>query len=120
MATVLLFIFLAMWGCGTLDHKTILLNVGDSKETVLQVMGTLQDRQISGQREAWQYCVSGAGFGWNDHKVVWLNAGRITGINSYRSSVSGRTGGIQPVRWESARLRYRNQTSDNGKLHSPS
>ena len=102
MATAVLCIFLAMSGCGTLDHKTILLNVGDSKETVLQVMGTPQDRQISGQQEAWQYCVSGAGFGWNDHKIVWLNAGRVTGISSYRSGVSGCIGGIQPVRWESA------------------
>lgn len=52
MITAVLFIFLAISGCGTLDHKTILSNVGDSKETVLQVMGTPQDRQISGQQEA--------------------------------------------------------------------
>jgi len=93
---------LLMFGCGTLDNKTILLNVGDSKERVLEVMGTPADRQMRGQQEAWQYCVSGAGFGWNDHKIIWLNAGRVAGINSYRSNVSGCGGGIQPVRWESA------------------
>lgn len=89
-------------GCGTLDNKTILLNVGDSKERVIEVMGNPTDRQIHGQQEAWQYCVSGAGFGWNDHKIIWLNGGRVTGINSYRSHVSGCSGGIQPVRWGSA------------------
>lgn len=99
-AVLLLSLFVA--GCGTLDSKTILLNVGDSKELVLEVMGTPVDRQINGRQEAWQYCVSGAGFGWNDHKIIWLNAGRVTGINSYRSHVSGCSGGIQPVRWESA------------------
>lgn len=93
---------LVMAGCGTLDNKTILLNVGDSKQAVLDVMGTPMDRQMNGQQEAWQYCVSGAGFGWNDHKIVWFNAGRVTGINSYKSHVTGCQGGIGPVRWESA------------------
>lgn len=88
--------------CGTLDNKTILLNVGDTKETVLATLGTPQDRQIEGAREAWQYCVSGAGFGYNDHKIVWFNAGRVTGINSYRTSVTGCSAGIRTVRWESA------------------
>ena len=102
IAAEFLLISLAISGCGTLDHKTILLNVGDSKESVLKVMGLPQDRQVSGQQEAWQYCVSGAGFGWNDHKVVWFNAGHVTGINSYRSGVTGCKGGIQPVRWDNA------------------
>ena len=99
-ATLMLLLFVA--GCGTLDNKTILLNVGDSKERVLEVMGAPADRQFHGQQEAWQYCVSGAGFGWNDHKIIWLNVGRLTGISSYRSSVTGCSGGIQPVRWENA------------------
>jgi hypothetical protein len=102
MLFIISFLIFVMGGCGTLDNKTILLNVGDSKERVLEVMGTPQDRQSNGQLEAWQYCVSGAGFGWNDHKVIWLNDGRVTGINSYRSRVSGCTGGIEPVRWENA------------------
>jgi len=89
-------------GCATLDKKTILLDVGDSKERVIEVMGTPQDRQVSGQREAWQYCKSGSGFGWNDHKVIWLSNGRVTGITSYKSSATGCRGGIQQVRWESA------------------
>jgi hypothetical protein len=102
MTVLALVIPLGIVGCGTLDSKTILLNVGDSKERVLEVMGTPADRQMRGQQEAWQYCASGAGIGWNDHKIIWLNAGRVTGINSYRSGVTGCRGGIQPVRWESA------------------
>lgn len=88
--------------CGTLDKKTILLSVGDSKERVLEVMGTPDDRQVNDRREAWQYCVSGAGFGWNDHKVIWLTENRVSGITSYRSGVPGCQGGIQPVHWETA------------------
>jgi hypothetical protein len=102
MAAIALVLSLFVAGCGTLDSKTILLNVGDSKERVLEVMGQPKDRQIHGQQEAWQYCVSGAGFGWNDHKIIWLNGGRVTGINSYRSSITGCSGGIEPVRWGSA------------------
>ena len=102
LAATALVLSLIVAGCGTLDNKTILLNVGDSKERVLEIMGPPTDRQIQGRQEAWQYCVSGAGFGWNDHKIIWLTAGRVTGINSYRSHVSGCSGGIQPVRWESA------------------
>jgi hypothetical protein len=47
-------------GCGTLEKKTILSNVGDCKERILDVMGPPQDRQVNGQQEAWQYCISGA------------------------------------------------------------
>ena len=102
MKGMVLLLSLFTGGCGTLDDRTILLNVGDSKQAVLDIMRPPMDRQISGQREAWQYCVSGAGFGWNDHKIGWFNSGRVTGINSYRSRVTGCQGGIQQVRWESA------------------
>ena len=54
---------LPLLSCGTLDDKTILINAGDSKEDVLSILGTPQDRQFKGSNEAWQYCVSGAGFG---------------------------------------------------------
>lgn len=88
--------------CGTLEHKTILINVGDNKEKVLGIMGTPQDRQLQGQREAWQYCISGAGFGYNDHRIIWFNSGSVTGITSYRTGQTGCTSAIQSIRWESA------------------
>ena len=89
-------------GCGTLDSKTILLNVGDSKSRVMEVMGVPSDRQINGVNEAWQYCVSGASFGSNDHKIIWMRSGFVTAINSYKSYVSGCTSGMREIRWENA------------------
>jgi len=88
-------------GCGTLDNKTILLNAGDSKERVLEVMGTPQDRQISSINEAWQYCVSGASFGSNDHKIVWLQSGLVTGVSTYKSHASGCTANMKQINWQS-------------------
>jgi len=97
----ILFLFL-MSGCGTLDNKTIRINAGDDKDKVLKVMGVPEDRQMKSKQEAWQYCISGAGFGYNDHKIIWFNAGLVTGITSYRTHRSGCTGAIREIRWESA------------------
>ena len=88
--------------CGTLDKKTILIDAGYTKDKVISVMGVPQDRQLREQQEAWQYCVSGAGFGYNDHKIIWFNKGVVTGINSYRSHRSGCTGAIRSIKWEDA------------------
>ena len=88
--------------CGTLEKKTILINPNDDKARVLEIMGTPGDRQMEGQNEAWQYCISGAGFGYNDHRIIWFNSGRVTGITSYRTTVSGCTGGFKTIRWEDA------------------
>lgn len=100
--SIFLLLVSTLMGCGTLETKTILLNVGDSKERVLEIMGTPQDRQLRGQQEAWQYCISGAGFGYNDYRTIWFNAGRVTGITSYKNSVTGCAGGFRTVNWESA------------------
>ena len=99
---LLISIFLMLLsGCGTLDNKTILLNAGDSKERVLEVMGTPQDRQISGINEAWQYCVSGASFGSNDHKIVWIQSGHVTGVSTYKSHAAGCTANMKEINWQS-------------------
>lgn len=100
ICTILWVLFLT--ACGTLDSKTIQLNVGDSKQKVLDVMGVPDDRQVKGQNEAWQYCISGASFGSNDHKVIWMKSGQVTGISSYKSHSAGCTGGMREVRWETA------------------
>jgi len=89
-------------GCGTLDNKTILISAGDSKQKALEIMGTPDDRKLQREKEAWQYCVSGAGFGYNDHKIIWFNSGRVTGITSYKTRQTGCTGSIRSVRWENA------------------
>ena len=66
--------------CGSLERKSIMLNVGDSKEQVLSVMGTPDDRQLQGENEAWQYCQTGAGFGYHDYRTIWFFRGKVTGI----------------------------------------
>lgn len=76
-------VFLA--GCGTLDGKTALIDPGASKKDVIAVMGAPEDRQFSGPDEAWQYCQTGAGFGYNDHKIIWFSAGQVIGVTSYRT-----------------------------------
>lgn len=99
-----LLLVVTLAACGTLEKKTILLNVGDSKERVIAVMGTPQDRQLLGQQEAWQYCITGAGFGYHDYRVIWLNAGSVTGITSYKDTTagSGCTGHFRTIKWEDA------------------
>lgn len=89
-------------GCGTLDNKTILIDAGDSKEKVIDTMGLPYDRQFEQQKEAWQYCVSGAGFGYNDHKIIWFTDKKVTGITSYRTNRTGCTGAVKTIKWEDA------------------
>ncbi len=89
-------------GCGTLEKKTILLNLNDDKSRVLEVMGPPGDRQMEGDNEAWQYCISGAGFGYNDHRIIWFKSGHVTGITSYRTTRSGCSGAFKTIKWEDA------------------
>lgn len=89
-------------GCGTLDKKTILIDAGDKKEKVVNILGIPYDRQFKQTKEAWQYCVSGAGFGYNDHKIIWFAEGSVTGITSYRTHRSGCVGTVKTIRWEEA------------------
>ena len=98
-----LFLFtFVLSACGTLDKKTILINLDDDKSKVLEIMGPPDDRQMEGQSEAWQYCKSGSSFGYNDHKVIWFQSGHVTGITTYRSQTTGCTGGFRTIRWEDA------------------
>jgi hypothetical protein len=90
--------------CGSLEKKAALLNLRDTKEQVLATMGPPDDRQLKGENEAWQYCQTGAGFGYHDYRVVWFQRGKVTGINSYKSSrpASSCVTDIRPVKWEDA------------------
>ena len=97
-------IVLLLAACGSLEKKSIMLNVGDSKEQVLSVMGTPDDRQLQGESEAWQYCQTGAGFGYHDYRTIWFFRGKVTGINSYKSSRPGSScmTDVRPIKWEEA------------------
>lgn len=87
--------------CGSLEKKSILVNPGDDKERVIAAMGPPQDRQFEGENEVWQYCQTGAGFGYHDYRMVWFYRGRVTGITSYKDSTPA-AGHFKPVRWEDA------------------
>lgn len=99
--TALLFLSAA---CGTLDKKALLVNLGDSKEQVVKFMGPPDDRQFKDKSEAWQYCQTGAGFGYHDYRIFWFYDGKISGVNSYKSSrpASSCVTDIKPVNWEDA------------------
>ncbi|USD64205.1 hypothetical protein [Vibrio sp. SCSIO 43136] len=88
--------------CGTLDDRTILINAGDAKQTVIDHLGVPFDRQFQGDLEAWQYCVSGAGFGYNDHKIVWFHNGVVSGISTYSTTASGCESSAREIRWKEA------------------
>jgi hypothetical protein len=90
--------------CGSLEKKAVLINFGDTKEQVFTAMGPPDDRQLKGENEAWQYCQTGAGFGYHDYRTVWFFGGKVTGINSYKSSrpASSCVTDIKPIKWEDA------------------
>ena len=93
-----------IFGCGTLEKKSILINVDDDKQKVLSIMGTPDDRQMQGKNEVWQYCVTGAGFGYHDYRIIWFQNGLVTGITSYKDTTpaSSCTGHFKTIRWEDA------------------
>lgn len=90
--------------CGSLEKKSMLLNIGDTKAQVINTMGPPDDRQLKGDNEAWQYCQTGAGFGYHDYRTIWFYNGKVTGINSYKSSrpASSCITDIRPIKWEEA------------------
>jgi len=98
------FVSILMVGCGTLDRDAALISHGDTKEQVLRVMGPPDDRQLKGKYEAWQYCQTGAGFGYHDYRIFWFHDGRVTGVNSYKSTrpASSCVTDIRQVNWEDA------------------
>lgn len=104
MRYVVCLALLALSACGTLEHKAIQISPGDSKARVQEIMGTPRDRQFKDTNEAWQYCVTGAGFGYHDYRIIWFKDGRVTGITSYKDGTPGAScvGQMRPIRWEDA------------------
>jgi hypothetical protein len=90
--------------CGSLERRAVAVNPGDSKERVMAILGAPGDRQFSGNVEAWQYCQTGAGFGYHDFRTIWIRDGRVVGMNSYKdhTAASGCSGHFKPVDWSSA------------------
>jgi hypothetical protein len=95
---------LILSACGSLEKRSVLVSPGDTKEQVLAAMGVPDDRQLNGTAEAWQYCQTGAGFGYHDFRIIWLRGGKVTGITSYktRTPATSCVADIKQVNWESS------------------
>lgn len=90
--------------CGSLENKAVLINYGDTKERVLEIMGPPGDRQFRGKDEAWQYGQTGAGWGYNDFRIVWFYDGKVTGVTSFKDHTPGRgaSAEFRVINWEEA------------------
>src|SRR5712692_966002 len=98
------FLVVVLSACGALVRKAALINHGDQKDQVIAVMGPPDDRQFRDKNEVWQYCVTGAGFGYHDYRMIWFYDGHVTAVNSYKDSTPGSScvGHFKPVKWEDA------------------
>jgi hypothetical protein len=100
LTTIILLSNFLFTGCTSLSEKIVLINPGDTKDRVLSVMGPPDDRQFRGKDEAWQYGQTGAGFGYNDHRIVWFYDGRVIGVSAYKSSGTTAGGGMRQINWQ--------------------
>ncbi len=103
-ALTMLTMFAVLPGCETMpENKASQLNIGDTQETVLKIMGPPAHRETNEHVEAWQYCVSGAEAQASDHALIWFRSGRVTGVESHRSNIWDCNSSNQPViHWNSA------------------
>ena len=102
---LLLFIATELAACGSLETTSVPINVGDEREHVLTKMGSPFYRQVRDENEAWQYCQASAASGYPEYQLVWIRAGRVTGVTSYGSTRAGSSCGadIRIVKWEDPR-----------------
>lgn len=92
-------------GCagGQLAKKSVQIERGYSKSEVAALLGPPENRQFRGDDEAWQYCETDAGPGYDDYVVVWFYKGQVTGITTYKNSLRGPCSAFfRTVRWEDA------------------
>jgi len=94
-------ILAACGSLGSLEEKVSKINLGDTKETVLAIMGPPGDRQFNGKDEAWQYVGRTGGVFYQDFRVIWFYDGKVTGTTSSYSPDPAAPH-FKPVRWEDA------------------
>lgn len=89
--------------CTSMERQAV-INPGDTPDAVREALGEPGDRQFSGPLEAWQYCKSGAGFGYHDFRIIWFRDGRVTGMTSYKdhTPASGCSGHFRSIEWTNA------------------
>ncbi len=95
---------LLLFGCA-FNQKFNTIQIGDSQEKVMEIIGEPEDRQFKGKDEAWQYCRTGTGFAKCSYKTIWFYEGRVIGITSYSMVCvgPGSCGGyFKTIKWEEA------------------
>lgn len=79
-------------------HMAKDVNVGFTKDEVIRLMTEPIQRDISGDREALQWCNTRPGEP-DDFVLIWFKGGRVTEVKSYRNNgnYSDCPSGIRPV-----------------------
>ena len=67
-------------------EASMLINYGDPKERVLDILGTAGDRSFRGEGEAWQYCSTG--FSSDTYTTVWFDGGKVTGVTTQNAAIA--------------------------------
>lgn len=103
---LILFIYVALLSCSSsqnLSKKQNLVSHGQTREEVLKVFGTPENKQFNGLDEAWQYCDSGSNS--DIFVIIWFYDGKVTGMKSYKQSGWGPgrcTQYFRTINWEDA------------------
>jgi len=94
---------LLLSACTKVNQNFFKINSGDSKQSVVDKMGSPDDRQFKGKSEAFQYCTTGTSFGKSTFNIVWLYNGAVTGANTYTvAHAASCMGHFRQINWEDA------------------
>jgi len=91
--------------CATqIRHQASAIAVGATPAQVREVLGAPHDRQLQGNREAWQYCETGVVQ--DTFVVVWFVESTVIGMSTYHNAVGDPRffcgSHVQPIRWQDA------------------
>ena len=83
-------------------HQARTLAPGATPAQVRELLGVPQDRQLQGNREAWQYCETG--LLQDTFVIVWFADGQVTGLSTYQNAVGDRgffcRSHLRAITWE--------------------
>lgn len=103
MKTIIAFCLLLLSACASVNPQFFNINQRDTKASVLNKIGTPDDRQFLGKNEALQYCTTGTSFGKSTFNVIWFYDGLVTGASTYSVSHAGSCmGHFKQLNWEDA------------------
>ena len=100
---ILASLFLVSCASSSLSKKTVSISNGDSKQSVVALMGPPENRQMKQEKEAWQYCETN--FDQYQFLVIWFEHSKVSGVNTYTKGgrpFSFCTSNFNSIRWEDA------------------